>query len=330
MRKKKNVFKSFALSLAFSAAAAPAIAKPVAPPLAPVVAAPAPIATEKRARNYGAIVIDAETGEALYARNANAQLHPASTTKLMTAFLVFEALEHGDFAREDKIKVSRRAAFTERNVTTGWNRHGYYQAVTEMTLDDALKVMMVHSANDAAIAIADALGGSTADFADMMNDAADRLGMSSSYFVNPNGLPADAQVVSVADMAKLAQAIVTRYPEDYAAYCGLETFTFNGHTYRNSNNMLGKYDGMDGLKTGWILSSGYNLAASATRGDHRVVAVVFGARSIRERTQDMTRLLDYGLDSLAAQDLAEKTLQTAAQDKPESAPPPKAPPAPPR
>ena len=122
-----------------------------------------------------------------------------------------EALEHGDFAREDKIKVSRRAAFTERNVTTGWNRHGYYQAVTEMTLDDALKVMMVHSANDAAIAIADALGGSTADFADMMNDAADRLGMSSSYFVNPNGLPADAQVVSVADMAKLAQAIVTNY-----------------------------------------------------------------------------------------------------------------------
>src|SRR5690606_8895629 len=163
------------------------------------------------------------------------------------------------------------------------------------------KAMMVHSANDASIAVAEALGGSTADFADMMNDAAARLGMTASYFVNPNGLPAQAQQASAEDMAKLSRTIVTRFPENYATYCGLDSFTFNGRTYKNSNDMLTRhpYDGLDGGKTGWIRASGYNLAASAVRDNQRLVAVIFGADSIKQRREDMALLLDYGFRQLS-------------------------------
>lgn len=278
------------------------------------VATPAMSQTQRndRADRYAAIVVEAETGKVLYERDAAQKLHPASTTKMMTAYLVFKAIEEGRLTVDQELTVSRNAASqpstnlgmmptttTKRTVT---GKDGKKRTVTntvtrqtvhKITVDNALRGMLTHSANDAAVVFAEALGGSEAKFADMMNAEAKRLGMTGTNFENPNGLPDSRQVTTVEDMAKLSRALLQDFPQHYD-YFSLRSISFNGATWRNTNRMLTTYPGMDGLKTGWIRISGFNLAASAVKGDDRVIGVVFGAASTEERNEDMRQLLDFG------------------------------------
>ena len=280
-------------------------------------AIPAAMAQEKppepaRAGRYASIVVDAQTGQTLYERDGNQQLRPASTTKIMTAYLTFEALRDGTLRLDQELAVSRRAASQERTnlamirpvtVTdrkTGKKRTEHRQVIRTITVEDALKGMLVHSANDAAVVLAEALGGSVEGCADKMKAAATKIGMEGSHFINPNGLPHTRQYTTVADMAKLSAAVIAEYPE-YYHFFGNRTFRYNGTHYRNYNNLLGSYDGVDGLKTGYIHTSGFNLAASATRDGQRIIAVVFGADNPAQRKADMTVLLDYGFAVLGSQ-----------------------------
>jgi len=245
----------------------------------------------------------------LYERDADQRLHPASTTKVMTAYLTFEALKSGKLKLDQKINVSENAASQPRTnlgmmqsvAIKGAARKGHRtpvkyqtrQVISSITVENALRGMLCHSANDAAVVLAEAIGGSEAGFAKMMNAKAKSLGLTGTHYNNPNGLPDEGQKTTVADLALLSRAVIRDFPEFYH-YFSIQSFTFNGATYRNTNNMLGKYEGIDGIKTGWIATSGYNLAASAHRGDERVIGVVFGARSPLERKNDMTQLLDFG------------------------------------
>ncbi|MDP2207073.1 MAG: D-alanyl-D-alanine carboxypeptidase family protein [Alphaproteobacteria bacterium] len=298
--KKASLFKHFALCVAFQAAAIPAAMAQEKPP------------EPARADRYASIVIDAQTGNTLYARDGDQQLRPASTTKVMTAYLTFEALRAGTLTLDQELTVSRRAATQERTnlamirpVTitdkkTGKKRTENQQVIRKITVEDALKGMLVHSANDAAVVLAEAIGGSLEGFADKMNAAATKIGMNDSHFMNPNGLPHTQQYSTVSDMAKLSAAVIAEYPE-YYHFFSTRTFRYNGTNYRNYNNLLGSYDGVDGLKTGYIRTSGFNLAASAERDGQRIIAVVFGADNPTQRKADMTVLLDYGFAVLGSQ-----------------------------
>lgn len=301
--KKTSLFKKFALCLAFQAAvASPVLAqnnKPAEPP------------EPTRSSRYASIVIDAASGQTLYERNADKELRPASTTKVMTAYLVFEALRAGNLRLDQELNVSVRAASQERTnlammrTTTTKDKNGKRrtqtrQVIHKITVENALKGMLVHSANDAAIVLAEAIGGSVEGFATKMNATAQRLGMEDSHFMNPNGLPHSRQYTTVTDMAKLSAAVIRDFPE-YYHFFGIRNFTYNGVSYRNYNNLLGSYDGVDGLKTGFIQTSGFNLTASAERDGQRIIAVIFGADNSAQRKADMTILLDYGFAVLGSQ-----------------------------
>lgn len=301
--KKTSLFKKFALCLAFQAA--------VATPAFAQNNQPAEPAEPTRSSRYASIVIDASNGQTLYERNADKELRPASTTKVMTAYLVFEALRAGTLTLDQELTVSRRAASQERTnlamlrVTTTKDKKGKRSTVTrqvihKITVENALKAMLVHSANDAAVVLAEAIGGSVEGFATKMNATATRLGMDDSHFMNPNGLPHTRQFTTVSDMAKLSSAVIRDFPE-YYHFFGIRNFSYNGVSYRNYNNLLGSYDGVDGLKTGFIRTSGFNLTASAERDGQRIIAVVFGADNSAQRKADMTVLLDYGFAVLGSQ-----------------------------
>jgi len=298
--KKARFLKTLALSLAFQAVAVPNTA----------AIAQTPPPEHPRADRYAAIVIDAETGTTLFERDGDQRLRPASTTKVMTAYLTFQALRDGRLTLDQELDVSSYAAgmprtnlamigpvtYTDRK--TGRKRTVQRQKIETITVENALKGMLVHSANDAAVVLAEAVAGDVESFAAMMNRTAKNVGMTGTNFVNPNGLPDDLQYTTVQDMARLSAAVIHDFPE-YYSFFNTRTFRYNGVTYKNYNNMLGSYPGADGLKTGWISSSGYNLTASATRDGHRVIGVVFGAVSPAERKKDMTELFDYGLEVMA-------------------------------
>lgn len=298
--KKARFLKTLVLSLAFQAAVVPGT----------VASAQTPPAEDARPDRYASTLIEASTGTVLYTRDGDQQLRPASTTKVMTAYLTFQALKDGRLTLDQELEVSSYAAgmprtnlamigpVTYTDKKTGRKRTVQRQNIKTITVENALKGMLVHSANDAAVVLAEAIGGDTTTFATMMNETARNIGMTGTNFVNPNGLPHNDQYATVEDMAKLSAAVIRDFPE-YYSFFNTRSFTFNGVTYKNYNNMLGSYPGADGLKTGWISSSGYNLTASATRDGHRVIGVVFGARSPAERKKDMTELFDYGFEVLA-------------------------------
>lgn len=249
---------------------------------------------EPRGKRYAAIVMDASTGEILYERNAATPLNPASTTKIMTSYLVFEALREGKLTLDQKLTVSTYAGkFGGPSYRTNLGlRKG-----AKITVRDALKAILVHSSNDASVVLAEAVSGSEAKFAKKMNATAARLGMTSSHFVNANGWPdrpLDRQKASVRDMALLCQAIVSDFPQ-YTSFFNQRHFTYKNTSYENTNRLLmDDYEGLDISKTGWVRESGSNLVASAEKDGKRVIAVVFGAKNRFERKDDMTLLLDYG------------------------------------
>jgi len=232
------------------------------------------------------IVLDGATGRVLLESNADVLTYPASLTKMLTLYLVFEALEKGTLKADQPLLVSANAASQAPTKLGLW-------AGETITVEQCVRGMIIKSANDAAMVAAEALGGSEPAFAQMMNVKARALGMSESYFHNPNGLPDPVQHTSARDMAKLALALSRDFPQ-YYHYFSETRFTFRGRTIMTHNRFVLRYPGADGLKTGYIHLSGFNLASSAVRNGRRLVGVVLGGVSPSLRDEEMWALLDQG------------------------------------
>lgn len=232
------------------------------------------------------IVVEVGSGRVLMAEDATVPWYPASVTKLMTVYVTLRQLKAGAIGLETPIPVTKRAASvppSKIGVRPG----------QEVTLDNAMKMLLVKSANDMAVVIAEGVGGTIENFADMMNREAQRLGMHESHFVNPNGLFVEGQQTSARDMALLARTILTEFPE-YAGYFQIGAVQLGKRVLKNTNGLIGRYPGIEGMKTGFICASGFNLVAVASRGGQRLIAVVFGASSNAERTLRAAEMLDKG------------------------------------
>ena len=232
------------------------------------------------------ILIDADSCKVLRADNATYPWYPASTTKLMTLYMTLSAVRDNRITFDTLFTVSRNAnlqAPVKMGLPVG----------TQVTVDNALKMMMVKSANDMAVVLAEGVGGSVDDFAQQMTDTAHKLGMSESNFVNPNGLPADGQITSARDLAILARALIREFP-DYSFYWHVPAIKFGKRIVRNYNPLLGRYPGADGMKTGFICASGFNLVATATRNNKHLIAVVLGAPSGAARAIKAAEMLESG------------------------------------
>jgi len=236
-----------------------------------------------------AIVVDASSGRVLHAEDATLAWYPASITKLMTTYVVLSEIRAGRVTFETPLAVSATATAVIPS------KMGFKPG-TEVTVDNALKMIMVKSANDMAVALAEGVGGSVENFAAMMNASASRLGMHDSYFVNPHGLPDERQRTSARDMAVLARALLTEFPQ-YKDYFGIGAIRFGKRIMRNTNGLIGRYPGADGMKTGFICASGFNVVATATRGGRTLITVVLGAHNATERTIRAAALFDKGFAS---------------------------------
>jgi D-alanyl-D-alanine carboxypeptidase (penicillin-binding protein 5/6) len=259
---------------------------------------------------YAAIVVDAKTGEVLYAQQADSPRYPASITKVMTLYLTFEAIANGSLSPNDMITVSPRAA--AQAPTKLGLRPGQTISVV-----DAMTAVAVKSANDMAVALAEKIGGNENRFAAMMTLKAQELGMNNSHFVNASGLPDSRQLTTARDIAILSRAVMRDYPQ-YYGFFGKKEFVWHGRAVANHNGLLGKMPGVDGIKTGFTNASGYNLAASAVRDNRRLIAVVMGGNSVAARDTHVADLLDTGFSVLRKRDHGEMT--TIAQNLSEPQP----------
>jgi D-alanyl-D-alanine carboxypeptidase len=238
------------------------------------------------ARAEAVLLIEADSGKVLHAENATYPWYPASTSKLMTLYVTLRAIKEG------KIRLDTLVTVSENALAQAPSKMGF-PVGTRMTVDNAVKMMMVKSANDMAVVLAEGVSGSIEAFAAEMNKASARLGMTQSSWVNPNGLPADMQITSARDMAILARTLIREFPE-YDMYWHIPAIKFGRRVMRNYNKLIGHYPGADGMKTGFICASGYNLVASATRNGKRLIAVVMGASSGKDRTETAAALLERG------------------------------------
>jgi D-alanyl-D-alanine carboxypeptidase len=232
------------------------------------------------------LVIEADSGKVLEAENATVPWYPASITKLMTAYVTLKAVKDGKVTLDTLLTVSPVAA------SQSPSKMGFRPG-TQVTVDNALKMMLVKSANDMAVVLAEGVGGSIDGFSAMMNETAQKLGMTQTSYVNPNGLPADGQITSARDLAILARAIIQNLPE-YEYFVHIPSIRYGRKITQNFNRLIGRYPGADGFKTGFICASGYNLVASATRDGRRLIAVVLGASSGTMRAVRAAQLLDRG------------------------------------
>lgn len=237
------------------------------------------------------MVIDAYTGAVLSQKNADAQRYPASLTKMMTLYMTFEAIRNGKLSKNDRMDVSARAASqspSKLNVRPGGS----------LRVEDAILGLVTKSANDAAVVLAEEIGGSESHFGTMMTQKAKQLGMNNTRFVNASGLHNPAQVTTARDMATLGLALLRDFPNEYR-YFSTKNFSYAGVTHSNHNHLMKTYQGMDGIKTGFIYASGYNLVASAKRGNRRLVGVVFGGNTAAARNKTMAGILDKGFETPA-------------------------------
>jgi D-alanyl-D-alanine carboxypeptidase len=240
------------------------------------------------ARSSSSILIEADSGKVLRAENASYPWYPASTTKLMTLYMTLSAI------RDHRITFDTLFAVSPNASAQSPTKMGF-PVGAQVTVDNALKMMMVKSANDMAVLLAEGIGGSIDDFAQQMTDTAHRIGMTESSFVNPNGLPADGQISSARDLAILARALIREFPE-YSFYWHIPAIKFGRRVVRNYNPLLGRYAGTDGMKTGFICASGFNLVATATRDNRQLIAVVLGAPSSSARAIKAAELLENGFN----------------------------------
>lgn len=243
------------------------------------------------AAKYAAIVVDADTGRVLHGANANTRNHPASLTKMMTLYMLFDAVESGRLKLDSPLKVSQRAAGMAPS------KLGLRAGAT-ISVEDAIQALITKSANDVAAVVAENLDKSEAQFAKSMTAKAHTLGMSRSTFKNASGLPNKAQFSSARDMALLARALMTDFPQFYH-YFSIREFAHGKDVMRSHNNLLFNYEGADGIKTGYTVASGFNLVSSAQRNGKRLIGVVFGGKSARTRDTHMVNLLDAGFAEMA-------------------------------
>jgi D-alanyl-D-alanine carboxypeptidase len=239
--------------------------------------------TRSEAAPYADIVVDANSGNVLHATNPDARRHPASLTKIMTLYLLFEQLEAGKLRLDGQLKVSEDAS-GQMPTKLGLKPGGTLQ------VEDAIKGIVTRSANDAAVVVAEAIAGDEDEFAKLMTRKAQSLGMTRTVYKNASGLPDDDQVTTARDQSMLGRAIQERFPK-YYRYFSIRSFTFRGETIGNHNHLLGRVDGVDGIKTGYIGASGFNLVTSLHRGNRYMVAVVMGGSSAGSRDARMRELI---------------------------------------
>ncbi len=235
-----------------------------------------------------ALVMEAHTGLVIYSEDLDRRWHPASLTKMMTAYLAFEAIRDGKLSLEENVVCSELANAqppSKIGLPVG----------AEMPVPLALRALMVRSANDVAVMLAEHISGSVEAFSEKMNETAKRLGMTRTHFVNPHGLPDVRQISTARDMGLLARALLKEFP-DYGYLYSMSSFQIGKARLRSHNRLLQTFDGADGIKTGFICDSGYNLVASATREGRQLVAVVLGAMSGSERNARAAALLSHGFD----------------------------------
>jgi D-alanyl-D-alanine carboxypeptidase len=242
--------------------------------------------TPTPARAESVILIDADSGKVLREQNATYPWYPASTTKLMTLYVTLKAIKDHRITQDTLFTVSRNA-FMQAPTKMG------FAIGTQVTVDNAIKMMMVKSANDMAVLLAEGISGSIDKFSDEMTLTAQSLGMTESNFVNPNGLPADGQITSARDLAILARALIREFPQ-YNSYWHIPAIQFGKRVIRNYNPLIGRYPGTDGMKTGFICASGFNLVATATRDNKHLIAVVLGAPSGAARAVKAAEMLESG------------------------------------
>ncbi len=236
-----------------------------------------------------ALVVEVESGRVLHAEKATDPWFPASITKLMTAYVALDKIRSGQMSMETLLTVSDTAAALPPS------KMGFKPG-TEIRLDNALKIMMVKSANDVAATIAENIGGSIDGFSALMNAHAQRLGMANSHFANPHGLPDERNQTTARDMAILARALLREFP-DHQDLFHIGAVQFGRRIMRNTNGLIGRYPGADGMKTGFICSAGFNVVATATRNGRHLITVVMGAPSANERTMKAAELFDRGFNS---------------------------------
>jgi D-alanyl-D-alanine carboxypeptidase len=268
-----------------------------------VLAVPAP------QERYAAIVVDAGSGKTLFEVSSRAQRYPASLTKMMTLYLLFEALESGRVSKETQIPVSDHAA---RQPPTKLR----FKRGETIDVDSAIRAMVVKSANDVAVAVGEYLGGSEQQFAAMMTSKARQLGMTSTNFQNACGLPDDGQFTTARDMAVLGMALEHRFPQHFH-YFSESDFMFRGRLVRGHNDMLGRVRGVDGIKTGYIRASGYNIVTSYNADGRHLIVVVMGAASARQRNDHVEALIQRSLSPTMADT---KTRLMFAGDQPAASP----------
>src|SRR3954463_13636160 len=239
------------------------------------------------------LVLDGRTGRVLYARNTDAQRHPASLTKMMTLYLLFDALKKGQMNLNTPIYISTHAAL--QNPTKLGLRPG-----DSLPTDMAIRAAVVLSANDIAVAIAEALGGTESHFAELMTQRAHELGMRNTFYHNASGLPDDRQITTATDLGILARHLAYDFPQ-YFHYFSLPGFEFRGRTHLGHDNLLGRYAGADGIKTGYTNASGFNLVSSVVRNGVHIIGVVMGGYSAHRRDLEMMRILDWTFAQINAQ-----------------------------
>jgi D-alanyl-D-alanine carboxypeptidase len=247
------------------------------------------MAAVSRAHAEAQLLIEASTGKVLHAENATYPWYPASVTKIMTAYTTLRAIKEGRASFDTLLTMSRNAV-AQQPTKMG------FKLGTRVTVDNALKMLMVKSANDIAVTIAEGIGGSIEGFADMMNANARRLGMSQSNFVNPNGLPAENHITSARDLGILARALIREFPES-DSYWHISAIRYGNRVLHNYNSLIDRYPGTDGMKTGFICASGFNVVASATRNGRRLIAIILGSYSGAVRAQKAAQLLERGFNS---------------------------------
>ncbi len=233
---------------------------------------------------YASIVIDADTLETIHESYADEARYPASLTKVMTLYMLFDALNSGEVRLDEPLFISANAASQPASKLG-------LKAGSTITVGDAIKALVVKSANDAAVVVAERLGGTEERFAALMTVKARMLGLTDTRFYNASGLPNDRQVSTARDMARLADAMIDNHPQ-YYPYFTTPSFTWEGRTYRSHNVLIGRTAGVDGLKTGYTRASGFNLMTSAVRDDKRLIVVVLGGNTARARDNHVEDLLE--------------------------------------
>ena len=231
-----------------------------------------------------AIVIDFDTKEVLFEVNANTKNYPASLTKIMTLYILFDQIEKGLLTYDTKLKVSKIASSRSPSKL-------YLEAGSYIKVEDAIMALIIKSANDVATVVAENISGTEKDFAKLMTRYARNLGMANTTFKNASGLPNRAQLTTARDISILSHALISNFPEEYKLF-SKQNFTYNGKTYKTHNKLMLSYEGADGIKTGYIKASGFQLAFSAVRNNKRLIGVIFGGDTGKQRNRSLKIIMD--------------------------------------